>query len=123
MRLEIRLLQATKDAKLTKFITEVNRLCEGKKTFNFACQGSKFGIKLYLYTCKGLQEETYVYVKQKKTLNEIIATLNYAVMLHASMQLSILDGVLCFDLIKDDNSNVTLEKIATFMKSLGLKCF
>lgn len=123
MRLEIKLTQATDETKLSKFISEVHRLSDNKKTFNFACQNSRVGIKLYLYTCKGIQDETYVCVRQKKTLNELVSTLNYAMMLHASVQLSVSNDFLSFNFDKDKNSDIVIKNIMNFAQLIGLKCY
>lgn len=131
MRFEMKLTQNTKESVLQKFITEFQKLCEGKKNFNLALQATKKGIRLHLYTCKGLQEDIYVYVRTKKTLNELVSTINFALMLHANVEISVSneDGMLFFDIDEEKNSiphqhsknNASVYyRVKKFAKSFGL---
>lgn len=123
LRLEVQLNRVTQN--YFYFAENVHRLCREKKDFVFAFNQGK---KLYLDTCKGMQNNWYICIKQRPDIRFIIATLNYSIALEAFIHLSLENKVLLFDISSNgedntvtDGEDVLVKKIASFADGLGLK--
>lgn len=123
LRLEVQLNRVTKN--LFDFMENVHRLCNEKKDFSFAFNQGK---KLYLDTCKGMQNNWYVCIKEQPDIRFVVATLNYSLALGAFIHLSLKDKVLMFDISFNDEYNdatdckdALLQKIISFAAGLDLK--
>ena len=125
LRLEVQLNRVTKN--LFDFVENVHRLCREKKDFTFAFNQGK---KLYLDTCKGMQNNWYVCIKGQPDISFVVATLNYSLALGALIHLSLEGKVIFFDLSSNDedttvtyDEDVLVKKIASFADGLGLKYY
>ena len=123
LRLEVQLNQVTRN--LFDFVENVHRLCKEKRDFTFAFNQGK---KLYLDTCRGMQNNWYVCIKGQPDIRFIVATLNYSLALGAFIHLSLEGRILLFDLSSNDEDNtitgvedVFIQKIASFADGFGLK--
>ncbi len=125
MKLRLALQVTGLSKNLFAFVENVDRLCKEHKDFTF---GFKQGKKLYLDTCKGMQNNWYISIKQQPNVQFIVATLNYSLALGSFIDLSLVDNVLYFDISfvdKDapisNDEDILQRKVQSFADGLGLQ--
>ncbi len=96
-------------------IGEVNRLSSCNKQFSFRFG---YGKKVYLETCKGLIENAFLSVKDRKLTAKKISLLNYAVSIQTPLNVSFEyknnTAIVIFEMTKN------LDKLITFAAPLGV---